>query len=108
MSRSYRHTPVVKDNKRHSKKWARKQANRVVRHAKGISNGSNYKKLYQQWDICDYAHRCTINDWYERWAKWCYSDDLYKNHPRYCAPKNHYGTSIQDAKRKWAKQYFWK
>lgn len=54
MSRSYRKFPLCKCER--SCKWGKKQANKRVRRYKGeISNGRNYKKLYESWEICDYA-----------------------------------------------------
>lgn len=51
MSRSYKKVPCVKDNQ----KAERKFANRKVRKFRGeIANGSSYKKLYDQYDICDW------------------------------------------------------
>ena len=51
MSRSYKKTPLWCD----SNPWAKNKANRRVRRYKGeLSDGSKYKRLYPQWDICDY------------------------------------------------------
>ena len=110
MSRTYRKFAVVKDNKRHSKKYARQEANRRIRRTSldEVSNGCHYKKFYEQWDICDHKSYCTLNEWLDRWSEWYHSDDLYKNHPRYLAPTNWYGVTIQDAIRNWKKMYFWK
>lgn len=110
MSRSYRKNPVIQDNKRHSKKWARGQANRRVRHYKlFLPDGATFKKLYQQWDICDYRHRMTVNDWLERWSEWYHTDGLIMlgGIPWYRS-QNWYGTTIQNAMSKWRKQYYWK
>ena len=58
MSRSYKHTPVYKGDKRKS---AKHMANKHIRHIaknkpydsySGKSN--NYRKEYESWDICDY------------------------------------------------------
>lgn len=54
MSRSRKKSFILKDQppgKRHMKR----QANRRVRHAKDIPDGKSYKRLYESWDICDYA-----------------------------------------------------
>lgn len=60
MSRSYKHTPVCKDNNK-SKKYGKKLANRKVRReakrrsydsAAGKSN--QYRREYESWDVCDY------------------------------------------------------
>lgn len=62
MSRSYRKNPILKDNG--TSKRTKRVANRVVR-AKmktgkydEIGLGlSNYKKMFESWDICDYRFR---------------------------------------------------
>ena len=52
MSRSYKKTPVVKDRSPYHKN----QANRRVRRTKGVVfKGALYKRLFEQYDICDYA-----------------------------------------------------
>ena len=54
MSRS-RKKPVWTEN---NKSWAKRQANKTVRRYKnGLSNGSNYRKLFCSWDITDYRIR---------------------------------------------------
>jgi hypothetical protein len=110
MSRTYRYTPVVKDNKRHSKKWARQQANRKIRRTDldDVSCGCHYKKFYGQWDICDYKHRMTINDWLERWSLWYHHDGLYYIFGMSIKSNNWYGTTLQNAINKWRKSYYWK
>lgn len=115
MSRTYRKFPVIKDNKRHSKKWSRQQANRKIRRTNfdDISNGMHYKKFYEQWDICDHWSYCTMNEWMGYWANWYNHNDLYKFSEQsiyykiYRSP-NWYGVTIHDAITKWKKQYYWK
>lgn len=51
MSRSFKKNPVDTCAK---SKYAKKFANKRVRKQEEISNGSNYKKYYNSWDICDY------------------------------------------------------
>lgn len=51
MSRSHKKHPVITDK---AQKWAKKDANKRIRNAKDIGNGSNYKKYYNSWNICDY------------------------------------------------------
>lgn len=58
MSRSYKKQPYIKDHNRGQKKLA----NRKVRNTPDISNGSYYKRVYQQWNICDYKWRWTLAD----------------------------------------------
>ena len=54
MSRSYKHTPRCGETKH---KFAKKQANRIVRRNKlteDYPNHAGYKKMFCRWDICDY------------------------------------------------------
>ncbi|WP_368263039.1 hypothetical protein [Clostridium disporicum] len=54
MSKSYKKEPVVTGRIKGMKKFA----NRRIRNFKGeISNGSNYKKVFPSYDICDFAFR---------------------------------------------------
>lgn len=51
MSRSFKKTPGWCDYQ----PWAKKQANRRVRQYKGgLPDGGAYKKLFEQWTICDW------------------------------------------------------
>ena len=51
MSRSKRKPYIVDQSfKRYGKKFASKK----VRRNSDVSNGTMYKKIYEQWDICDY------------------------------------------------------
>jgi len=54
MSRSERRTPIIKWNSFFSKRFAKKQANKKVRHSDNIDNGCNYKKIYCSYNIVDY------------------------------------------------------
>ena len=54
MSRSYR-KPIATDG--YGSKWKKKikqQANKSARKDLNITDGNNYKKSYNSWDICDY------------------------------------------------------
>ena len=71
MSRSYKHNYRCKD---HSK-GQKQKANQKVRNGKNKYRplkGNDYKKLYPQWDICDWNYQWTkeeaIQDWYEEEA----------------------------------------
>ena len=95
MSRSYKKVPCVKDNQ----KAERKFANRKVRKFIGeIANGSAYKKLCDQYDICDwivtYYYKAYVKDkeaeeksLLNGGQKWSYCDnysykDWYKRYKR--------------------------
>lgn len=53
MSRSYKKNPVHKYAPERAR-WAKNQANRRVRRYKGdLSDGCDYKRLYNPWDIHD-------------------------------------------------------
>lgn len=62
MSRSYKKTPVIKDNGHGAhRRWNKKQANRVVRNDDTFDiSGKAYRKLYSSWDIYDYI---SYNPW---------------------------------------------
>ena len=55
MSRSYKHTPVLKyapSSRHNGALWAKRQANKKVRRSFCYHN-SYYKRVYPQWDIHD-------------------------------------------------------
>jgi len=75
MSRSYKHTPRWGERKH---KFAKKQANRVVRRNKlkeEYPQHGGYRKRSDYWDICDYE---TVGETFEQyyqaevslWLKW--------------------------------------
>ena len=64
MSRSYKKTPIIKDNGR-SKKVQKRFANRRVRNYikhNDIGKGKQYRKLFDSWEIADYVSRWTKED----------------------------------------------
>lgn len=61
MSRSYKKTPIVKDNAG-GRKHAKRQANKKVRRTKCLSSGKQYRKVYNTWDIYDYVSYCTLEE----------------------------------------------
>jgi hypothetical protein len=75
MSRSYRKKPI-RQYAPESGRIGKKFANRAVRRYKGeISNGCEYKKHYEQWDIHDCWTRCTFEEYKaveQRWRTWCW------------------------------------
>ena len=65
MSRSKKHTPIVKDNTK-GRRLAKRMANKRVRkYKKELSDGRAYRKVYNRYDIYDLEIFCP----YERWAK---------------------------------------
>jgi hypothetical protein len=80
MAKSYKRHPGFSDHNQ-GKKWAKNQANRKVRHyTKGLSNGGNYKKLYEQWNICDYNSRhYSWRETYDYLIDWFSWDSYYIN-----------------------------
>lgn len=67
MSRSYRHTPIIKDNTHKGKKPAKRIANKIVRaRLKNIdytiADGTSFKKEYCSYNIADYVCRWTRED----------------------------------------------
>lgn len=57
MSRSYKKYPRVKCEKscKYGKRLANKYVRRYLKQGNMLSNGCEYKKLYQSADICDYS-----------------------------------------------------
>ena len=86
MSRSFKKTPIVKDNSRGRKKDKR-FANKKVRNTTSVANGKQYRKYYNPWDIYDYVNYFSLQEWlavfredYETesecitsWKKWYYN-----------------------------------
>ena len=70
MSRSRKKHPVITDK---AQKWAKKDANKRVRNTDEITNGSNYKKHFNSWDICDYkcwiGFTSKIKQWWKELGK---------------------------------------
>lgn len=54
MSRSYRKTPIVKENGKHKQYWKR-QASKKVRHS-DVGSGSEYKRHFDTYNICDWRY----------------------------------------------------
>jgi len=52
VSRSHRKTPIFKDSQR----GAKRVANKKVRRADIVPDGGGYKRLYEQYNICDFAY----------------------------------------------------
>lgn len=74
MSRSYKRSFYVKDHCKGQKQIA----NRRVRRNKNKLlklKGNNYRKIYEQWDICDYRWSWTekeaIQEWYDEENDFC-------------------------------------
>lgn len=67
MSRSYKKEPVVTGRI----KGMKKVANRKVRNFKGdINDGSSYRKVFESYDICDFAFRESYSDYKVRKNKY--------------------------------------
>lgn len=83
MSRSYHKYHVIKDHNKGQKQLANKKIRRTDKLYP--LKGGNYKKLYPQWDICDYCWRWTkeeaIEEWYEEeydhWGPFTWRHDRY-------------------------------
>ena len=72
MSRSMKKFPGMSDGDC-GKKFQKRAANKKVRHYRlWLPNGSTFKKLYDQWDICDHNFRRYSKEdmmkWCEKWA----------------------------------------
>lgn len=66
MSRSYQKVPGWTNNGRHTS-FAKKQANKVIRHAEDIPSGGFYRRLYCSWNIHDYRLLEFGNYWVRLW-----------------------------------------
>jgi hypothetical protein len=76
MSRSHKKHLVQKDNGK-SKRYNKKQANKAARHA-DLASGCAYKRVYNQYDICDY--RCA--EWNRGKFVWWDSEEAYQKYLR--------------------------
>lgn len=103
MSRSYKKEPVIKYAPRDGK-WGRNQANRRVRRSnQDLSDGCEYKRLYDAWNIHDCRSRLTLKDQLRRWEKlevW-YPGVSNVSH-------NWCGKTREDAILNWKKEYVFK
>lgn len=69
MSHSRKKTPGFCD----SNSWAKNYANRCLRRHKGeVGNGGWFKKMYEQYDICDWTDLYFYHSPIEKWV----ADDL--------------------------------
>ncbi len=62
MSRSYRKFPCFTSDGQAHKKFAKQQANKKVRKTTIISNGKQYRKVFNSWNIVDYKWVCYTNE----------------------------------------------
>ena len=63
MSRSYKKHLWTKDHN----SGAKRTANRKVRHTKEIADGGSYRKIYEQYNICDWKF---LHDPNPRWSNY--------------------------------------
>lgn len=85
MSRSYRKNPMVKDHNKGQKRIANQTLRRNNNKLESLKGG-NYKKMYPQWDICDWCYvwpmQDAIDSWYEEEADhykgWAWRHEQYK------------------------------
>lgn len=84
MSRSYKKTPIAKDNRR-GRKIAKRTANKKVRNEHNVVSGKHYRKVFNTWDIYDYVSYCSLKKYLDRnltkeeeqlltqrWRRWYY------------------------------------
>ena len=76
MSRSYKHNAVMKDGNR-SKKQDKRLANKAVRRT-DLASGCAYKRVYNQYNICDYL--CA--EWNRGKYVWWRSEEEYQKYLR--------------------------
>lgn len=99
MSRSYKKTPIIKDNGR-SKKWSKRQANKVVRKSNDIANYMQYKKAYDSWDVCDWKDYYPINSFIQKWGE--------SFHSPFVIYRGIGMMTLNSVINKWKKRYYWK
>ncbi len=90
MSRSYKKAPILKDNV--GSKVSKRFANKTVRHAKHVSNGAFYRRMYESWDIHDYVFYRPLQQELDKWEA---------DHKRWVDPK-----TKQSIRNRWAKWYY--
>ena len=86
MSRSYKHNPICTDHSKPGAKWAKKQANRKVRHSKDFLNGKGYRKIYNSWNVREWVWRESKYDamfWYNSHKNPYYYEYFYKEYPTF-------------------------
>lgn len=83
MSRSYKKHPFCKNfnrRKHYGKRYANKKVRTYLKSGKDLSNGMDYKKIYERWDIFEYHWYCTLSseifDWERDKYSW-YKDMTY-------------------------------
>lgn len=75
MSRSYKKHVWLKDHNAGMKHFA----NRKVRRAKDVPNGGGYRKMYDQYSICDWKYLYDPNPWWSNWKQeWVDPTPLWK------------------------------
>lgn len=99
MSRSRKKTPVLKEDGK-SKKIDKRLANRAVRRTRDLPNGNAYRRVYDQYSICDYESRYTFEQWMA--LEW-YSYRLHVMFGLDATPPNR-----RDERKRWSKLYLWK
>lgn len=70
MSRSYKHSPICTDGSARTTKLKKRLANKKVRRNKLLHlKGKSYKKLFNSYDIHDFASRETREDALNAWEQ---------------------------------------
>ena len=57
MSRSYKKSPVCKDQ---NNRFMKRFANKTVRHSMSVPDGKAYRKFFQSYNISDYSFLCSL------------------------------------------------
>lgn len=113
MSRSYRKTPIVKDNPKGSK-TNKRIANSFVNSKistyeedSALPQNKEYKKIYDTWNIHDCKIRCTLDEHMKEYEQYLY----YRDHPEK-DPRPEWTQQIlkdyptkKSWKREWIKDY---
>lgn len=72
MSRSYKKHPWAGDNKgKKKKRIANSKVRNYLKNHENILKFSDFKKVHESWDICDYGWLYTWEQYWEHIKKWC-------------------------------------
>lgn len=82
MSRSYKKHPIC-SNYYADKKFAKRQANKKIRSTDEISNGKQYRKISESWNIADYHLYWTEKEARAWYRKNPHLQSKYKNEDEY-------------------------
>ena len=69
MSRSYKHSPWIKDRSRRNQKQKKRFAAKKTRNEDDMPGHMGYKRISESWEISDYANRVTWQEFLHDFVK---------------------------------------